>query len=146
MMKLIKEDFLRNYHISEDELIKNKIDWDVLNDIYIDFDNLRHRYETQADYIADTLRTHERIHSVKSRVKDAEHLIVKIIRKTPDRKLKHGEDFQFNIDNYKEEVTDLIGVRAIHILEDWEEIHSFITNTWKVIEITANVREGDDRP
>jgi ppGpp synthetase/RelA/SpoT-type nucleotidyltranferase len=145
MVSLIKEDFLRSYRISEDELIKNKIDWDMLNEIYLDFNSLKHRYETQADYIADTLRTHEKIHSVKSRVKDAEHLIVKIIRKTPDRKTKYGEGFQFNIENYKQEVTDLIGIRAIHIFkEDWEDIHDFITNTWKVIEITANVREGDD--
>ena len=144
-MKLIKEVFLHNYRISEDELIKEEIDWDTLNNIYLDFNNYRHRYETQADYIADTLRTHEKIHSVKSRVKDPEHLIVKVIRKTSDRKRKYGKDFQFNIENYKAEVTDLIGVRAIHIFkEDWEDIHSFITNTWKVKEITANVREGDD--
>ncbi|MDF2592370.1 MAG: RelA/SpoT domain protein [Clostridia bacterium] len=145
MVKLNKEDFLRNYHISEADYIKNEIDWDILNDIYIDFKKYKHRYETQADYIADTLRTHKKIHSVKSRVKDPEHLIVKIIRKTSDRKIKYGEDFQFNVDNYKEEVSDLIGVRAIHIFkEDWEDIHNYITNTWKVMEITANVREGDD--
>jgi ppGpp synthetase/RelA/SpoT-type nucleotidyltranferase len=145
MMNLIKEDFLRNYRISEDDLIKNEIDWNILNDIYLDFNQYRHRYETQADYIADTLRAHGKIHSVKSRIKDPEHLIVKIIRKTSDRKAKYGEDFQFNIYNYKEEVTDLIGIRAIHIFkEDWEDIHNFITNTWNVAEITANVREGDD--
>lgn len=145
MMKLVKEEFLHNYHISEDEFLKNKIDWNTLNDIYLDFNKYRHRYETQADYIADTLRTHGKVHSVKSRVKAPEHLIVKIIRKTSDRKAKYGEDFQFNVSNYKEEVTDLIGVRGIHIFkEDWEDIHNFITSTWKVIEITANVREGDD--
>lgn len=144
-MKLIREGFLNKYRILEDDLIKNNIDWDVLNDIYHDYKKYKHRYETQADYIADTLRTHHKIHSVKSRIKDPEHLIVKVIRKTSDRKNKYGGDFQFNIDNYKEEVTDLIGVRAIHIFkEDWEDIHDFITKTWKVVEITANVREGDD--
>lgn len=144
-MKLVKEDFLNIYHVSEDELISNNIDWNTLNDIYLDFINYKNRYETQADYIADTLRTHDKIHFVKSRVKDPEHLVVKVIRKTPDRKKKYGSEFQFNIKNYKEEVTDLIGVRAIHIFkEDWEAIHDFISKTWKVIEITANVREGDD--
>ena len=144
-MRLIKEHFLHKYHILEAELIENKIDWDMLNDIYIDFNKYRNSYETQADYIADTLRAHKKIHSVKSRVKDPEHLIVKVIRKTSDRKLRYGEAFQFNVENYKDEVTDLIGVRAIHIFkEDWEDIHNFITNTWKVVEITANVREGDD--
>lgn len=144
-MKFRKELFFHNYRISEDDLMKNNIKWETLEDIYDDFDNYRHRYETQGDYIADTLRTHPKIHFVKSRVKDPEHLIVKIIRKTADRKLKYGDEFQFNIENYKEEVTDLIGIRAIHIFkEDWEDIHDFISKTWKVVEITANVREGDD--
>ncbi|MBS5950371.1 MAG: GTP pyrophosphokinase, partial [Clostridium sp.] len=26
----------------------------------------------------------------------------------------------------------------------WQDIHEFITKTWKVIEVTANVREGDN--
>lgn len=144
-MRLIKEEFLNDFRISEKDLVQNNIQWETLNEIYQDYINFRHRYETQASYIADTLRTHSKIHSVKSRIKDPEHLIVKIIRKTSDRKKKYGEDFQFSIGNYKEEVTDLIGVRGIHIFkEDWEDIHDFITKTWKVIEITANVREGDD--
>lgn len=144
-VKLKKEDFLYKYSITDEEILKNQIDWDIMNDIYQDFKTYRHHYETQADYIAETLRTHKKIHSVKSRVKDPEHLIVKAIRKTPDRKRKYGEDFQFSVSNYKEEVTDLIGVRAIHIFkEDWEDIHNFITRTWKVVEITANVRDGDD--
>lgn len=145
MLKLIKEEFLNKYRISENELIENNIEWDTLNDIYFDYNKYKYRYETQADYIADTLRTNEKIHSVKSRVKDPEHLIAKVIRKSLDRKKKYGEDFQFSIDNYKEEITDLIGVRAIHIFkQDWEDIHNFIIKTWKVIEITANIREGDD--
>ncbi|MGK0469115.1 RelA/SpoT domain-containing protein, partial [Clostridium sp.] len=69
----------------------------------------------------------------------------KIIRKTTGRKEKYGPEFKFSMENYKEEINDLIGVRAIHIFkEDWEDIHNFIYSTWKVIEITANVREGDD--
>ncbi len=91
------------------------------------------------------MRTHNKIHSVKSRVKNPERLIEKIIRKTSNRKERYGEDFQFTVENYKEEINDLIGIRVIHIFkQDWEDIHQFILNTWKVIEITANVRDGDD--
>lgn len=144
-MSFTREEFLVKHHLTEYDLVKNKLDWDVLYSIYLDFINYRNNYITQADFIANTLRTHDKIHSVKSRVKDAENLIEKIIRKTSNRKEKYGKEFQFTVENYKEEVTDLIGVRAIHIFkEDWENIHDFITNTWKVIEITANVREGDD--
>ena len=144
-MKFKKDDFLKKTHINEDDIIKNKIDWAVLNEIYCDFNSYRGSYESQAGFIADTLRTHKKIHSVKSRVKEPERLIEKIIRKTPGRKEKYGSEFQFSTDNYKEEINDLIGVRAIHIFkEDWEDIHNFISSTWKVVEITANVREGDD--
>lgn len=144
-MELTREDFLNEYHISEDTIVENQIDWNVLNDIYADFNRYKNSYESQADFIANTLRTHKKIHSVKSRVKEPERLIEKIIRKTASRKEKYGKDFQFSVENYKEQITDLIGVRAIHIFkEDWEDIHEFISNTWKVIEITANVREGDD--
>jgi ppGpp synthetase/RelA/SpoT-type nucleotidyltranferase len=144
-MEFNKEDFLKRTHNTQEDIIKNEIDWVIINDIYRDFESYRGSYESQAGFIADTLRTHKKIHSVKSRVKESERLIEKIIRKTAGRKEKYGSDFQFTVENYKEEINDLIGVRAIHIFkEDWEDIHNFIYSTWKVIEITANVREGDD--
>jgi ppGpp synthetase/RelA/SpoT-type nucleotidyltranferase len=145
MDHLIKEEFLKKFHFTEDDLVQGGIDWNILNEIYLDFEKCRSRFETQADFIANILRTHKKIHSVKSRVKEPEHLIEKIIRKTPERKDKYGPEFRFTVENYKEEINDLIGVRAIHIFkEDWEDIHDFITSMWKAIEITANVREGDD--
>ncbi len=144
-MRISREEFLLKHHLTENEVTDSGIEWTVLDDIYSDFNIYRNIYETQADFIASTLRTHKKIHSVKSRVKEPEHVIEKIIRKTPDRKKKYGGEFQFTVENYKEQITDLIGVRAIHIFkEEWEEIHRFITNMWKVVEITANVREGDD--
>lgn len=144
-MDFMKEELLNKYHITEQDILKNGIDWNTLNDIYVDFNKYKDSYESQADFISTILRTHKKIHSVKSRVKDPKRLIEKIIRKTPGRREKYGEEFQFTVENYKEEINDLIGIRAIHIFkEDWEDIHNFITNTWKVIEITANVRDGDD--
>lgn len=144
-MNLNAEALMKKYHISEKYILDNKINWKVLNQIYVDFNKYKSTYETQADFIAETLRTHNKIHFVKSRVKDPERLIEKIIRKTSERKEKYSSDFEFSVENYKDEITDLIGVRAIHIFkEDWEDIHNFITSTWKVAEITANVREGDD--
>ena len=144
-MKFIKEEFFKNCHLSEEDIIKNEIDWNVLNSIYLDYSKYENSCESRADFIATTLRTHKKVHSVKSRVKEPERLIEKIVRKTESRKEKYGPKFQFSIENYKEEINDLIGIRAIHIFkEDWEDIHNFICSTWKVIEITANVREGDD--
>lgn len=142
---LRKDEFLEKYQITKDELIENNIDWNEIEKIYEDFMIYRKSYETQAELIATILRNHPKVHSVKTRVKDPEHLIEKIIRKVGDRREKYGKEFNFTVDNYKNEITDLLGIRVIHIFkEDWEEIHSFITRMWRVLEIVSNVREGDN--
>ena len=144
-MILNKESFLERYNIKEDYLNKNNIDWDNLVEIYNDYNVYRKSYENQAELIANILRSHNKVHSVKTRVKDGEHLIEKVIRKTEDRRKKYGEKFNFTKENYKEEITDLLGIRVIHIFkEDWEEIHRFISDMWNVNEIVANTREGDN--
>lgn len=144
-MGLFKEEFLKEYNIDEEFLNENNIDWNELEKIYNDYSMYRKSYETQANLIANILREHNKVHSVKTRVKDENHLIEKIIRKTPDRRKKYGEKFNFTVENYKDEITDLVGIRVIHIFkEDWEEIHNFITKMWNVNEIVANIRKGDN--
>ena len=139
------DEFIFKYPHTEEIIKKENINVKDLEDIYNDFVNYKVSYENQAGFIANILRSEVMIHSVKSRIKDPDRLIEKIIRKTEDRKLKYGDEFQFNVDNYKNEINDLIGIRVIHIFKDqWQEIHEFITKTWKVIEVTANVREGDN--
>ena len=139
------DEFILKYPQVEEIIKENNIDIEVLKDIYNDFVDYEVSYENQADFISNILRSQPMIHSVKSRIKDPDRLIEKIIRKTEDRKLKYGEDFQITLDNYKNEINDLIGIRVIHIFKDqWQDIHEFITKTWKVIEVTANVREGDN--
>lgn len=144
-MGLKKYEFLKEYNIDEEFLINNNIDWNELEKIYNDYSMYRKSYETQANLIANILREHKKVHSVKTRVKDENHLIEKIIRKTEDRRKKYGNDFNFTVKNYKDEITDLVGIRVIHIFkEDWEEIHNFITKMWNVNEIVANIRKGDN--
>lgn len=137
--------FLLKYSKVEEAILKNNINVNNLNEIYEDYIEYKNSYESQAEFIANILRSQKMVHSVKSRIKDPDRLIEKVIRKTEDRKNKYGGDFEFTVDNYKNEINDLIGIRVIHIFKDqWQEIHEFIINTWKVIEITANVREGDN--
>lgn len=144
-MSFDKSKFLKEFNIDESYLIKNKIEWSDLEEIYIDYSKYRKSYETQADLIANILRGHKKVHSVKTRVKDELHLIEKVIRKTEDRRKKYGKEFKFTVENYKEEITDLVGIRVIHIFkDDWEEIHKLITHMWNVNEIVANIREGDN--
>lgn len=140
-----KEQFFDIYKIDEEELQKENINWKDLKAIHDDFIDSKKSYETQADLVANILRAHPKVHSVKTRIKDSKHLMEKVIRKTAERRSKYGQDFNFTVENYKDEITDLLGIRVIHIFkEDWEEIHNFIKNMWNIIEIVANVREGDD--
>lgn len=144
-MSLNKLEFLREYKIEEQFLIDNNIQWSDLEEIYHDYHQYKTSYETQANLIANILRGHKKVHSVKTRIKDERNLIEKIIRKTEDRRKKYGKDFNFTVKNYREEITDLVGIRVIHIFkEDWEEIHDFISKIWNVNEIVANIREGDN--
>ena len=139
------DEFLLKYPYTMKMIEENNIDVEELSAIYNDYIAHMDAYQNHGDFIANILRSQENIHTVKSRMKDPDGLIEKVIRKTADRKLKYGEDFQFNIANYKDEINDLIGIRVIHIFkEQWREIHEYIVNTWKVIGITANVREGDN--
>lgn len=139
------DEFLLKYPHVEKIIEEKNIDTEVLKDIYNDFVDYKVSYENQAGFIANILRSQPMIHSVKSRIKEPDRLIEKIIRKTEDRRLKYGDDFQFSLNNYKNEINDLIGIRVIHIFKDqWQDIHEFITKTWKVIEVTANVRDGDN--
>lgn len=140
-----EKEFINEYAYLKEEFEEEKVELDELKDIFNDFVQYRISYENHANFIANILRSQPMIHSVKSRIKEPGRLIEKIIRKTDDRKKKYGDDFKFTVDNYKSEINDLIGIRVIHIFKDqWQEIHEFITKTWKVIEVTANVREGDN--
>ncbi len=139
------DEFLEKYPQTKEIILKNNISNNNLKEIYEDYIDYKNSYENQAGFIANILRSQKNVHSVKSRIKDPERLMEKIIRKTEDRKDKYGNDFEFTLDNYKNEINDLIGIRVIHIFKDqWQGIHDFIIKTWKVIEITANVRDGDN--
>lgn len=139
------DDFLIKYSYSKAIIEENNIKINNIKEIYEDYVEYKNSYENQAQFIANILRSQEMVHSVKSRIKDPDRLVEKVIRKTENRKSKYGNEFEFTLDNYKNEINDLIGIRVIHIFKDqWQEIHEFIINTWKVIEITANVRDGDN--
>lgn len=73
------------------------------------------------------------IHSIKSRIKDPDHLLEKIARKQEAGK-------EINESNLWTAVTDLIGVRLLHLHQDqFEEIHRLIMNQiemkeWRLLE------------
>lgn len=136
------DNLIKDHNLPEDALKTTGLDTDELCAIYEEhigrFDDL----ENVASAVAGQLRRVNEVHSLKYRVKDPAHLIEKIVRKRlnePDRLISLG--------NYKDEITDLIGIRALHIFkEDWGVIHDYAMSTWDMKgNPTANIREGDHR-
>ena len=136
-----KQEFLERYHISEQAFDKTGLGWEELIDIYADYCKKQSELEPILNMVADILRKDEKVHSIKQRLKNPEHLIEKIIRK----KIKDPSR-SITIENYSEQITDLLGIRVIHLFkEDWEDIHQHILEKWELKEPpTANVRSGDD--
>jgi putative GTP pyrophosphokinase len=137
---LDEKTFLRTYGLDHDALTRASLQWNQLVEIYKDHSGNVPTLVTTATYITDTLRQVREVHSLKYRIKDPEHLLEKIVR-------KQLEDASVDIrpENYRDKVTDLIGVRALHLFKkDWIPVHDFITNTWELKEKpTANIRKGD---
>ena len=140
-MILKQDEFLKKYRINKVDFDNIGMTWDDLMEIYIDYCSIQGELEPILNMVADVLRKQPQVHSIKQRLKNPEHLIEKIIRKcikNPDRSI--------TVDNYKKEITDLIGIRVIHLFkEDWRMIHEYITSTWELKEpAVANIRVGDN--
>jgi putative GTP pyrophosphokinase len=135
-----KDDFLRQYNFTNDDFEKTELDWSVLAQIYEHHTERIDELKSTADYILQRLQLVSAIHSLKVRIKEAEHLVAKIIRK----KIENPE-LTFDLTCYRERITDLIGIRALHLFkDDWRTIHEFVTGNWDMLEPpTANVRAGD---
>ncbi len=133
--------FLQKYNIDNNEFISTGYKWGDLCKIMEDYEKSISSLNTASNFIYETLRKAKSIHSLKVRIKNAESLIAKVIRKKIDKNIT------ITLENYQEMILDLIGVRALHLYkEDWPLIHDFIMDTWEVIERPcANVREGDSK-
>lgn len=135
-----KGNFLKKYNIAEKDFKKTKLKWVDLEAIYNDYESKIVFLNSVGQSISNTLQGQPSVHSVRFRVKDAEHLIEKIIRKVKEQPTRI-----INIANYETEITDLIGVRAIHLFKsNWSPINQFIKDTWEVNEPPiAYIRAGD---
>jgi len=133
-------EFFNKYRIKEDDFTKTGLNWQELMEIKDRYSDFAPSLKTPANYVSDTLLEIKQVHAVRIRVKDPEHLIEKIIRK----KIQ-DHDFEITIENYKEKITDLIGIRALHLFkDDWIKIHNSIIAKWKPVESpVANIRDGD---
>lgn len=135
-----KDDFFLRHHLSDRDLEQHGLTWDTL--IAICEHHLKQfaELENTADFIASRIRRHPAVHSVKARVKDPEHLVEKVIRKRRENPKR-----LITLQNYEKEITDLIGIRVLHLFKgDWLAIHRFIKTAWGLSQTPiAYVRRGD---
>lgn len=139
-MRLDKNLFFKEFNISEADFKESGLNWDELVKIYSSYVKLIPILEKKATSIVNDLIDSNRVHSVRRRVKKPEHLIEKIIRKG-----KKYSDLGISSKNYTTIITDLIGVRILHLFkDDWQIIHKKITELWKMAETPqVNIRRGD---
>ncbi len=119
-------------------LIENKLSESELNEIIEDYKKNIQKYNDKCEYLIKGFNRNKNVHLLNYRIKDPEHLREKIVRKN-----KEGRNI--NINNYKEKITDLIGIRIIHVFKDeWINIDKYIRKNFDLIETPiAYVRKGD---
>jgi putative GTP pyrophosphokinase len=89
-----------------------------------------------------TFQKFEKVHSVRWRIKDTNHLLAKIVRKRAAGEEKYAE---ITVDNYHQVITDLVGIRAIHLFkEDFFAIDRALRREWQTTEQPiVYIRDGD---
>ncbi len=139
-MSYNQSEFLKKFHVSEDVLRRSGLSWQELIEIKERYTREMKELSILASFIAEHLLLLKKVHSIKKRVKDPWHLIRKIIWKSANR-----PDLKINPDNYQQVISDLIGVRVLHLFkDDWESIHYRILDKWLLRENpVANIRHGD---
>ena len=129
---LLLSEFLTKNRIDEETWQKADIEWAILQKIAIDHEGQLEQLGDSAALIARAIQKFEKVHSVRWRVKDPEHLIEKIVRKRAGGNDKYAD---IAPNNYFERVTDLVGIRALHLFkEDCLDIDIALKALWAPIE------------
>lgn len=145
-----QDEFLLKNRIAQDTWDAAKISWADLVKLADDYLSRQVELSEAASFFAQLIQKMHSVHSVRWRVKDVEHLLEKIIRKRAEATKKADDNnkyFHIDIDNYGEVVTDLVGLRALHLFKDeCFEIDSSLKASFQLLEgehPKAYVREGD---
>lgn len=115
MNRWTPEDFLEEYHLPIDTFNRTQIQWDALLEIGLHHESQHRELSITASHIASKLLLNEHMHSVRWRIKDHDHLMAKILRKQLQQSKKYQD---ISIDNYTSVITDLIGIRVLHLFKD----------------------------
>ena len=145
-----KQTFLSTYNFTEDDLIRADITWEELGLIYYNYKRLeKDLRDIVKNFIDDYLYEIDAagIHSYRYRIKDADNLLEKVVRK----KLENPEKFaMLDHTNYYKFVTDLIGIRVLFLYrEDWVHFHKYLTGIFENnpdLYITDRLADFDENP
>ena len=143
LQNLKRDDFLIRNNISLSDFNRADLPWDMLLQIGISHTERTPFLKETAILLSSMLQQVNEVHSVRWRIKQPEHLMAKIIRK------RNGSSEKYNIisvSNYQKVVTDLIGIRVLHLFKkDWQSIHHFINTMWRQVEQPIiYLRTGDE--
>lgn len=117
--------FLDKMKISKEDFQKSGVQWKTLKAIKKAYKDRVKQYEKIALGYVEELSSFENVHTVRYRVKDVDHLLEKIIRKTLE-----GED-DITVDNYAEKITDIVGIRVLYVFKsDWKRLHEEINKRY----------------
>ncbi|SMY15860.1 RelA/SpoT domain-containing protein [Photobacterium aquimaris] len=144
---LTEDEFLHNNRIGQQQWQVSPITWPTLKAIGLCHEQRTEALNLTAESYARTIQQCSHVHSVRWRVKNPQHLMEKIVRKTqPHSPTFNAKYLGINQYNYDEIVTDLIGVRALHLYkDDGLTIHDYLMNQWQYEEPPVYyVRSGDD--
>lgn len=134
------DEFLERYDLTRRAFDKTELKVHDLDAIARDHEKNKYQLTQAANYISNMLQQLPDVHSTKSRLKSPDGLVAKIIRKKID-----SPERIINLDNYEIEITDLIGVRALHLFKgQWKPISEYARTLGKEIEQpVAYHRAGD---
>lgn len=114
--------FLTRYGITKKVFLSSGLDWRRLQVIYQDYFDQMPYLMAEAESLSRKLQLCPLIEAVSYRVKDPEHVIEKIIRKSASS----GKPYATPA-TYLNAMTDLVGLRALLIFkEDWPQVNNFI--------------------
>ncbi len=135
-------DFLSYIGHTLADLETAKIEVVELRRIHEDHESRQADLRDVGETIQRALTRFSGVHSTRVRVKSSRSLVRKVVRKRID-----DPERNLCFDTYKDEIRDLIGLRALHLFkEDWREIHKSVMDKWNLHpEETplAYLREGD---
>jgi putative GTP pyrophosphokinase len=135
-----KKAFLEEHHLTEQDLTDARQNWESLEAIAEDHQKNVQLLEEAGQIVMERLRHARDVHTIRMRVKGRAKLVRKVVRKCRDDSSRI-----ITLQNYKNELTDLVGIRALHLFkEDWRSIHDNLSRGWELVGApVAYIRKGD---